>query len=321
MTIPIRFGDAMVLQANGLAASGRWWILDVGASVRYEWMRDPIEPAGHRIPVRRPPPRRVRRRPVRRGPARRGPARRGWWVAGAVVVLLGAVLIVIGATGGSPGLRRAAARIAASGGPRHHHAPPTAPVPTTASTVPPTTTTTTSPGTLPQTTTLPSSTSPQFHAEMADLWQGVVSGSTAPAMPAFFPLGAYLQLKTIPDPRQDWQDRLVGGFSVDLAAAHALLGSAASNAQLVGVTVPTQYAHWVTPGVCYNSIGYYEVPNARVVYRVGAAERSFGIASMISWRGQWYVVHLGAVVRTTPPQGMVDAPATGPGTSAYSSTC
>lgn len=135
------------------------------------------------------------------------------------------------------------------------------------------------------------------------------------------PLAAYLQLNSIPDAQGDCQPRLVAELSLDLAAAHALIGSGTATAQLIQVIVPTQYAHWVIPGVCDNSIGYYEVPNARVVYRVGAAERSFGIASMISWRGQWYVVHLGAVVRTTPPQGMVDAPATGPGTSAYSSTC
>jgi hypothetical protein len=86
------------------------------------------------------------------------------------------------------------------------------------------------------------------------------------------------------------------------------------------VQVPVPYAHWVPPGVCANRVGYYEVPNARLVYRQGGEERSFGIASMISWRGAWYVVHLGAVVRSGSG-GMVDAPATGPGTPAPSSTC
>ena len=74
------------------------------------------------------------------------------------------------------------------------------------------------------------------------------------------------------------------------------------------------------PGVCDNSIGYYEMPNARVVYREDGQERSFGIASMISWRGAWYVVHLGAILRATDT-GQVDAPAAGPGSSAYSGTC
>ena len=67
-------------------------------------------------------------------------------------------------------------------------------------------------------------------------------------------------------------------------------------------------------------MGYYEVPNARVVYSENGASRSFGIASMISWRGEWYVVHLGAVLRSSEA-GAVDEPAVGPGSSAYSSTC
>jgi hypothetical protein len=41
---------------------------------------------------------------------------------------------------------------------------------------------------------------------------------------------------------------------------------------------------------------------------------------MISWRGEWYVVHLGAVLRETET-GTVAEPALGPGRSAYSGTC
>lgn len=44
------------------------------------------------------------------------------------------------------------------------------------------------------------------------------------------------------------------------------------------------------------------------VYRTGAQVSSFGIASLISWRGTWYVMHLGAALRhgsavssTSPP--------------------
>jgi hypothetical protein len=48
------------------------------------------------------------------------------------------------------------------------------------------------------------------------------------------------------------------------------------------------------------------------VYRAGGRERSIGIASLISWRGQWYVVHFGAVLRSTAG-GVVDQPASGPG--------
>jgi hypothetical protein len=157
---------------------------------------------------------------------------------------------------------------------------------------------------------------------MVDLWEGVVADDVAAALPAFFPESAYVKLKTLADPAADYEDRLVAELRADLGAAHALLGSSASSSALVGVEVPEQYAHWITPGVCTNSIGYYEVPNSRLVYREGGVVRSFGIASMISWRGQWYVVHLGAVTRPTGTvHGVVDDPSTGPGVSAYSSTC
>ena len=78
------------------------------------------------------------------------------------------------------------------------------------------------------------------------------------------------------------------------------------------MVVPTGYATWISPGVCANSIGYWHVSGARVVYRQRGQLRSFGIASLISWRGDWYVVHFGAVVRD-PVAGVVDQPAIGPG--------
>jgi hypothetical protein len=112
----------------------------------------------------------------------------------------------------------------------------------------------------------------------------------------------------------------VRDFNLDLAAAHALLGTNAANAQLVGVDVPSDYAHWVPPGTCDNGVGYYEVAHSRLVYSQAGEIRSFGIASMISWRGVWYVVHLGAIVRSAD-QGVVEDPSIGRGTSAPASTC
>ena len=177
-----------------------------------------------------------------------------------------------------------------------------------------------SPGSLPQTHAYPSGTSAQFKSLMASLWAGVVHDSLAPALPAFFPKDAYVQLKAIAYAGSDWTDRLVHDYGLDIAATHALLGRDAAHARLIAVNVPAGYGHWIQPGVCYNSIGYYEMPNARVVYREDGQVRSFGIASMISWRGVWYVVHLGAILRSTD-SGTVDEPTPGPGTSVYSSTC
>ena len=155
---------------------------------------------------------------------------------------------------------------------------------------------------------------------MASLWAGIVRDSVTPALAAFFPRGAYLQLKAINSAGSDWTDRLVHDYGLDIAAAHALLGRNAAHAQLVTVDVPSSYGHWVQPGVCYNSIGYYEMPGARIVYRERGETRSFGVASMISWRGQWYVVHLGAVLRAGET-GVVDEPMSGAGSPVYSGTC
>jgi hypothetical protein len=164
-------------------------------------------------------------------------------------------------------------------------------------------------GALPQTRALPRTDSAAFRNAMADLWLAVTTGNPRFARPGFFPLAAYKQVKAIPYPVPDWQDRLWYDFVLDVRAAHRLLGS---GARLDRVIVAGKYAAWVYPGACHNKIGYWHVPGARVVYREHGQERSFGIASLISWRGVWYVVHFGAVQRTVAA-GVVDQPAAGPG--------
>ena len=119
------------------------------------------------------------------------------------------------------------------------------------------------------------------------------------AAPAYFPESAYLQLKKIDNARSDYVNRLEADFTLDIGAAHALLGGDANTAKLLEATAPSGFGHWVPPGVCDNSVGYYELPNARVVYQEDGQTRSFGIASMISWRGVWYIVHLGAILRSS----------------------
>jgi hypothetical protein len=177
---------------------------------------------------------------------------------------------------------------------------------------PSSTTTTVSPGELPQTSAFPSSTTAQFAGEMQALWRGIQTGSVETAMAAFFPLAAYLQVKAIPDPAADYADRLVAHFRLDLEAAHQLLVSQGGPARLLRVVVPDNLATWIPPGGCYNRVGYWHVPGARLVYEQGGVVRSFGIASTISWRGVWYVVHLGAEARTVD-EGIVDDPTIGPG--------
>jgi hypothetical protein len=165
---------------------------------------------------------------------------------------------------------------------------------------------------LPQTRARPSAATPVFQAEMTDLWTAVVTGQPVTGAPAFFPLSAYKKVKAIADPAADWNARLFGDFRLDVGAAHRLLGAGAAHARLLRVIVPSANADWINPGVCYNAVGYWHVGGARLVYQQDGQVRSIGIASLISWRGQWYVVHFGAVLRTGSV-GLVDQPAAGPG--------
>jgi hypothetical protein len=257
-------------------------------------------------------------RPASRGPVTPAIRRRRRVLVGAAAVLvaglaLAAALVYLpGPTSNPPPQPRG------QGGATVSH------LSTTTATVPPTTsstTTTTDPGTLAQTDQFPSANTPQFMDAMQSLWNGVVQASVTTALPAFFPQSAYVQLKTgISDPAGDWMNRLVADFGRDIQAAHALIASDPSSASFVGVSVPQQYGHWIPPQVCANGIGYYEVANSRLVYRFQGQLRSFGIASLISWRGEWYVVHLGAILRPSSG-GEVDDPEVGPGYSQPSSTC
>jgi hypothetical protein len=164
-------------------------------------------------------------------------------------------------------------------------------------------------GALPQTRAFPRTESVAFRNAIADMWLAVTTGNPRFALPGFFPVAAYQQVKAEPYPAADWQYRLWYDFVLDVRAAHRVLGP---GARLDRVIAPNADAAWVYPGACYNNVGYWHLPGARVVYREHGQERSFGIASLISWRGVWYVVHLGAVQRTVAT-GIVDQPAAGPG--------
>jgi hypothetical protein len=148
---------------------------------------------------------------------------------------------------------------------------------------------------MPQTTARPSAGDPAFTARMALLWQAVVSGDVGAALPAFFPEAAYLQVKAIANPDADWHERLVRLYDADIAGLHDRVAGHA--ATLVGCAVPDAAATWVLPGAEYNKGSYWRVYGTVVHYEVDGRAASFVIQSLISWRGQWYVVHL-----TTPPR-------------------
>jgi hypothetical protein len=127
-----------------------------------------------------------------------------------------------------------------------------------------------------------------------ELWRAVVDDQPAEALPFFFPLNAYVQVKGISDPVHDYQTRLIPNFDQDVQTLHASLGVAAGSATFTGVTVPNA-AEWIVPGVEYNKGSYWRVYGTRVSYTVAGRPESFEVSSLISWRGEWYVVHLGQI--------------------------
>jgi hypothetical protein len=151
------------------------------------------------------------------------------------------------------------------------------------------------PAFLPQTRDRPEASGASFDAGVAALWAGIVADDPGRAMPFFFPLEAYRQVKDVDDPASDWKHRLVAAYAHDVHALHALLHDDGGRAVLVGLDVPDGRARWVDPGEEYNKLGYFRVFGSKLRYAVDGQTRSVEVKSLISWRGEWYVVHLSAI--------------------------
>ncbi len=150
------------------------------------------------------------------------------------------------------------------------------------------------PGSLPQTRDKPPASGPELDARARALWDGIAHDDPDRAMAFFFPVGAYEQVKAIPSPASDWRRRLVAAYKRDIHGLSKRLGDkgAADLPKFVRVDVPDERARWVEPNEESNRLGYWRVYGTRIVYEVDGKEKSFDISSLISWRGEWYVVHL-----------------------------
>lgn len=146
---------------------------------------------------------------------------------------------------------------------------------------------------LPQTEERPSVTSPRFQRRIQRLAAAITSGDVEKAKDTFFPLVAYAQVKDVQKPERDYRYRLMAHFERDIHEYRKALGKQAEQAELIGITVPEERAEWMKPGKEGNRLGYFRVLRSRLRFRLpGGKEQSFELTSMISWRGEWYVVHL-----------------------------
>jgi hypothetical protein len=146
---------------------------------------------------------------------------------------------------------------------------------------------------LPQTDERPSVGTERFKQRMQLLADSIRTGDGQRARSAFFPLVAYAQVKDVQKPERDYRYRLLSHFDRDVREYHKLLGKDAESAQFLGVDVPEGRAQWMKPGKEGNRLGYFRVLRSTLRFRLASgAERAFELTSMISWRGEWYVVHL-----------------------------
>jgi hypothetical protein len=153
---------------------------------------------------------------------------------------------------------------------------------------------------LEQTREKPAASGQAFESRRDALWEAIMTDDPERAMPFFFPLEAYEQVKDIGDPASDWRRRLVAAYKHDIHELHAKLGDDAARAHLVTLTVPGDRAAWVDPGGEWNKVGYYRVYGSKLHFStpdaaVRGGDQTFDVKSLISWRGEWFVVHLSAI--------------------------
>lgn len=146
---------------------------------------------------------------------------------------------------------------------------------------------------LPQTDVEPTTSSPWFEAGVRAVFRAIVEDDPAIAEPFFFPLAGYQQVKDVQDPKRDWERRLIAHFRRDVHDYHKRLGKQAAGARFIGLELPKGKTRWMKPHTEGNKLGYFRVTHSRLRYETGDGKpASLEVTSLISWRGEWYLVHL-----------------------------
>lgn len=146
---------------------------------------------------------------------------------------------------------------------------------------------------LPQVEERPTTTSPFFMGFGPALFAAIVADDPELVRPYFFPVVAYEQVKAIERPARDWETRLWRLFQRDIHEYHQELGRNRAAARFVAFEVPEDRAKLMKPGTEGNKLGYWRVLRAQLAYEDEAGRvRRLEVTSLISWRGEWYVVHL-----------------------------
>ena len=146
---------------------------------------------------------------------------------------------------------------------------------------------------LPQTKDQPQTDTAIYQHHVELLFEAIVKDDPEIAKPFFFPLIAYEQVKAIEKPSWDWNHRLWKHFVRDVHEYHAKLGDNPDEAVLEQIVLREPSIRWMKPHSEGNRLGYYRVTRSRIQGRKANGEPlDWELTSMISWRGEWYVVHL-----------------------------
>jgi hypothetical protein len=146
---------------------------------------------------------------------------------------------------------------------------------------------------LAQTEDKPRTDSRFFQEQARKLFDAIVADDPGLARSFFFPVVAYEQVKDVKNPARDWQHRLIAAFERQVHEYHRLLGKRRAEARFLRLEVPEERAEWMKPGREGNRVGYFRVLRSRLFYAdADGKERSLEVTSLISWRGEWYLVHL-----------------------------
>lgn len=145
---------------------------------------------------------------------------------------------------------------------------------------------------LPQTDELPSFDSPSFQRRIELVFEAIIKDDPKLATPAFFPVIAYEQVKDISQPARDHKRRLLTAFAKNIHDYHRQV-SKLDTPKLVEVVPSTLAARWMKPGTEGNRLGYFRLLRSKLkIADANGKELLLEMTSMISWRGEWYVVHL-----------------------------
>jgi hypothetical protein len=146
---------------------------------------------------------------------------------------------------------------------------------------------------LPQTRDYPKLDSPSFKKRIESLFQAIILDQPELANDAFFPVIAYEQVKDVQKPARDHKYRLMAAFYRNIHEYHRKVARLEGPLKLFSVEPSSVNARWMEPGSEGNKLGYYRMLRAHLKYADSKGQKySLEITSMISWRGEWYVVHL-----------------------------